>query len=161
MATVIAADNLPAVLTQIADRQDELDARIDALTSQMADQAIHADEQDEQLRVQAAALRMTATQLSTNIREIARSARNGNGNGGSNGNGNGNGDGNGNDRASNPGQSNNPSRNPGRSGRIAGARLGGEANVGPASASAEIGGGLGLPPEEPKAPERQRAHRWI
>jgi hypothetical protein len=71
-ATVIAGDNLSTVLAQLSDRQDELAGQVDALAVLIADQAIRADEQDEQLLVQATALRATATQLSTNIREVAK-----------------------------------------------------------------------------------------
>src|SRR5271166_3304593 len=81
---VTTPDNLTVVLTQIADRQDDLAARLDGLTQSLADQTARADEQDEQLRVQAAALRSTAAQLSTNIRDVAKAQR---GNGAARGSG--------------------------------------------------------------------------
>lgn len=67
----------------------------------------------------------------------------------------------------NPGRGGNPDRN---SGEVAGAGVGGEAKLGPLEAEAKVGGriGNGKPvtpsapkPQEPKAPERKRAHRWI
>ena len=39
MATVVTSDNVPAVLTQLAERLDEQDARIEALIALQTDQA--------------------------------------------------------------------------------------------------------------------------
>jgi len=138
MATVITADNVPAVLAEIATRQDQLDAQLETLTSLCADQAVRAEEQEEQIRVQAQALRVTATQLSRNISDASKAAngnRSGNGNPRPNGRGNPNG--------------------------IAGAGVGGQASLGSLGASAEVGGRIGTEPSEPEPPERKKAHRWI
>jgi len=66
MATVVTSDNVPAVLTQLVERLDEQDARIEALIALQTDQAIRDEERNKQFRVQAAALHATAAQLSQN-----------------------------------------------------------------------------------------------
>ena len=139
MVTVINADNMPAVLAQIAERQDELAAQIEALTALQADHAICDEERERQDHVQAAALRASIAQLSRNIADVSKAA-NGNGTGnrgnsntGRNGNSNGNSNGHSNVRAMPNG------RNVG----MAGAAVGGTANVGPLEARADVGGGIG------------------
>jgi len=153
MATVITADNVPAVLAQIVERQDELDAQLEALTGLFADEAVRVDGIEEQSRVQARALRTTATLLSRDISDVAKAT-------------NGNRNGNGNPRSSNG------KGNPG----ISGAGVGGEVSLGPLEVSADVGGRVGTqqgrsrnarqteaaePASEPEPPERKKVHRWI
>ena len=159
MATVITSDNVPAVLAQIVERQDEQDARIEALIALQTDQAIRDEERDQQFRVQATALRATAAQLSRNIAD-ARKAANGNGNRNSNASANANATG---------------TRNGNRNAGLVGAGVRAEANLGPLEARADVGGGIGTRqnrsqrhqsqaaemPSEPEAPQKRRAHKWI
>jgi ABC-type transporter Mla subunit MlaD len=144
--TIVTNDNLSVVLTQVADRQDQLDAQLQALTDLIADQAVRTDEQDEQLRTQAVALRATTAQLAANIRQL-------NGNGAtkdkspkSNGKGS----------SGNPGNGNPGKGNP----NIAGAKAGGRVSLGPIEGEAEVGGGVTAAPKEPPAPAKRKAHRW-
>lgn len=165
MPIIVTADNVPAALTLIAQRQDEFDARLEALTALCADQAVQqtvrSDAQEEQIRNQAKALRITATQLQRNISDVSKAAN-------SNGNGN---HSNRNSSNTNGRQHSGNNGNPG----IAGARIGGEANLGPLEAGADVGGRIGTrqsrsqrreaqaaqPPSEPDQPQRRRAHRWV
>lgn len=73
--------------------------------------------------------------------------------------------------SSNPGNNGNPGR---RGGGVAGARIGGEANLGPVEAEANVGGRIGngqsrnpvtavaAKPDESKTPQRKQAQRhWL
>jgi hypothetical protein len=162
---VLATTNDPtaAALAELAERQARLDAAIEALADQLADQALRAEQQDEQLRVQASALSATAAQLSRSISEGLKNANGGEpANSAAKANGKGN--------PGNPGGGANPS--PAKRIAIAGARAGGAVNVGPIEGEAEIGGGFTTPPgsksggkaekpEEPKEATKKKAHRWI
>jgi TolA-binding protein len=169
MATIITTDNIPAVLSQLAERQDELADMIGALTDRVADQAVEVEQQDERMQIKAQALRASVAALSRNIADTAKAVKQ-----------NGNGDGGDTATSGNPGS--NGKGNPGGNGKanpgtgIAGAGVGGEASLGPLRARAEIGGGIGTwqsrtqnkssrPPaakaEEPETPARRRAHRWL
>jgi len=146
-------DNVPAVLAQLAERLDEQDARIEALTVLQADQAIRDKDRYKQPSVQVTALRATAAPLPRNIPDAGKAANvNGNGNdtlranslygkmatGNRNNNSNSNGGGN--------------------PGHVVGAGLGGEANLGPLEARTEVGGRIGTrqnPSQWPQAAEPQ------
>lgn len=144
--TIVTPENLPAVLAQVTDRQDQLDAQIQVLIDLMAEQEMRTDRQDEQLRVQASALRATATQLSANIRQL--SDRNGDGEGRSNGNA-----GKPRSAASGARQAGDGNGNDSRSNMAAnGAAKSGSRSERPALTTVP-------PASEPEAP-RKKAHRW-
>ena len=128
MATIITADNSTAVLAQLAEQQERIAETIEGLVDQLADQTLRTDQHDEQLRTQAMALRSTAAQLARTIADVAKAAPNPN-------NGN-------------PGNNNrtaNRNANPGNPSNGIRAKLGGEAELGPLEATAEVGGRLRTP----------------
>jgi hypothetical protein len=124
MATIITADNSTTVLAQLAEQQERMAETIEGLVDQLADQTLRTDQHDEQLRTQAMALRSTAAQLARTIADSAKAGPNPN--------------------SGNPGSNNRTANsNPGNPGNGVGAKLGGEAELGPLEAEAEVGGRLG------------------
>lgn len=172
MTTVISAETIPAVLTQIVQRQDEQDARLEALTALCADQAEQLEQYEQQARLQAQALRATTTQLARNITSAGNGASagrsepsRGNGNGSDGGNAN---PSRANGKATRDSGNANPSRGNGKPRLVAGSEQGGDdpANAKARSAAGERGNGsrqkpaVADPPKEPEPAPRKKAHRW-
>jgi hypothetical protein len=81
MPTIITAENMPAVLAQIVERQEQQTAQIEALTAICAEQALQLEEQQEQSRVQASALRATTANLARGVSNAVKGvSAKGNGN---------------------------------------------------------------------------------
>jgi hypothetical protein len=135
MPTVITAENIPAVLAQIVERQNEQDARINALIELCADQAVQLEQHEEQDRLQAKALRLTATQL---CRSTGKAT---------------NGEGSGNAKADAKG-------NPGNVERLEERRGAGNGGARQKTATAAEPPKKAEPPKEAEPPPRKKAHRW-
>ena len=160
-------DSAAAALSELAERQTRLDAAIEALADQLADQALRTEQQDEQLRIQATAISAGFAQVSRTVSEGFKNANSGGASTGAAKKPNSNGNPGNLNSAANPGNAKRPA--------IAGARAGGAVNLGPIEGEAELGGGLTTPPgqnakggkakaekpEEPKEASRKKAHRWI
>jgi hypothetical protein len=158
MATVITAENMPAVLAQIVERQEQQNAQIAALTTLCTEQALQLEEQREQSRVQASALRATTAQLSRGVSNAVKGVNargNGNASRGNDTARRGNGNGNAKDEAK------------GKSGNVEQLDERRSAGSGGVRAKAdEDRAGKKEPPKEANPPKndepapRKKAHRW-
>jgi hypothetical protein len=70
-------DSAAAALSELAERQTRLDAAIEALADQLADQALRTEQQDEQLRIQATAISAGFAQVSRTVSEGFKNANSG------------------------------------------------------------------------------------